>query len=148
MTLCLVYAKSYMPTVCVDTNIWIYALSNPREGEANKHRIAQSSIQNAGPITLTPQIINELGFALRRKHAWVDADLQSMFTHLLSRCVLHIPNREWHMNALQLRNTYALSYWDSLIVAAAQEAGCSTLISEDLQHQQQIANLRIFNPFK
>ena len=46
-----------MPTVCVDTNIWIYALSVPNTGDASKHQIAQSSIQTAGKITLTPQII-------------------------------------------------------------------------------------------
>jgi predicted nucleic acid-binding protein len=65
-----------MPTVCVDTNIWIYALSIPNTGDANKHQLAQSCIQNAGKITLTPQIINELGFALRRKHAWTDDGLR------------------------------------------------------------------------
>ena len=68
-----------MPTVCVDTNIWIYALSVPNTGDASKHQIAQSSIQTAGKITLTPQIINELGFALRRKHTWTDDDLRPMF---------------------------------------------------------------------
>lgn len=140
-----VRAKNYMPTVCVDTNIWIYALSKPREGEATKQQIAQSSIQTAGAITLTPQIINELGFALRRKHAWTDNDLQPILTYLLSSCTLYIPGRTWHQNALNLRSAYALSYWDSLVVSAAIEAA---LLSEDLQHQQQIATLRILNPFK
>jgi len=55
-----------MPTVCVDTNIWIYALSAPKYGDVTKHQLAQYSIQNAGNITITPQIINELGFALRK----------------------------------------------------------------------------------
>jgi predicted nucleic acid-binding protein len=137
-----------MPTVCVDTNIWIYALSVPNTGDASKHQIAQSSIQTAGKITLTPQIINELGFALRRKHTWTDDDLRPMFTHLLGSCTLHIPSSDWHLNALELRSILSLSYWDSLIVAAALEAGCHTLISEDMQHQQQIDGLRIINPFK
>lgn len=137
-----------MPTVCVDTNIWIYALCVPNEGDASKHLIAQSSIQTAGKITLTPQIINELGFALRRKHAWTDNDLRPIFGHLLENCTLHIPSSSWHLNALELRNKLALSYWDSLIVGAALEAGCHTLISEGMQHQQQIDGLRIINPFK
>jgi len=136
-----------MPTVCVDTNIWIYALSVPNTGDTSKHQLAQSCIQNAGSITLTPQIINELGFALRRKHAWTDNDLRPIFAHLLGNCTLHIPSSNWHLNALDLRSSLALSYWDSLIVAAALEAGCQTLITEDLQHQQQMGGLRIINPF-
>ena len=71
-----------MPTVCVDTNIWVYALSVPRQGDATKHRLAQYGIQNAGNITLTPQIINELGFALRHKHAWVDEDFNRPMLNL------------------------------------------------------------------
>jgi predicted nucleic acid-binding protein len=38
-------------------------------------------------------------------------------------------------------------FYDSLIIAAAQEAGCNTLYSEDLQHGQIIGGLRIENPF-
>lgn len=144
----LVREKNSMPTVCVDTNIWIYALSIPSAGDASKHQLAQTGIQNAGKITLTPQIINELGFALKRKHAWTDNDLRPMFTRLLESCTFFIPTQNWHLYALNLRTTFALSYWDSLIVAAAQEAGCHTLISEDMQHQQQIDGLRIINPFK
>ena len=144
----LVQGMSCMPTVCVDTNIWIYALSVPSAGDLTKHQLAQNSIENAGKITLTPQIINELGFALRRKHAWTDSDLRPMFTRLLESCALYIPTQNWHLDALELRSTLALSYWDSLIVAGALEAGCHTLISEDMQHQQQIDGLRIINPYK
>lgn len=143
----LVPAKNCMTTVCVDTNIWIYALSAPKQGDAAKHQLAQRSIENAGNITLTPQIINELGFALRRKHAWNDDDLRPMITQLLGSCSLHIPTSAWHLKALDLRDLFALSYWDSLIVAAALEAGCETLITEDMQHQQRIEGLQILNPF-
>lgn len=90
----LVREMSCMPTVCVDTNIWIYALSVPITGDASKHQIAQSSIQTSEKITLTPQIINELGFALRRKHTWTDDDLRPMFAHLLGSCALHIPSKQ------------------------------------------------------
>ena len=53
----LVRGKNCMPTVCVDTNIWIYALSVPSAGDLTKHQLAQNSIQTAGKITLTPQTI-------------------------------------------------------------------------------------------
>jgi predicted nucleic acid-binding protein len=42
---------------------------------------------------------------------------------------------------------YGLNYWDALMVAAAQHMGCTLLLTEDLQHDQQIDGLRIVNPF-
>ena len=43
---------------------------------------------------------------------------------------------------------FGFSFYDSLIVAAALEAGCTRLYSEDLQHGQRIQNLTIENPFR
>ncbi|HEY9238917.1 MAG TPA: PIN domain-containing protein [Burkholderiaceae bacterium] len=40
------------------------------------------------------------------------------------------------------------SYWDSLMVAAAQQQGCAYLLTEDLEHGQQVDGVRILNPFK
>ena len=49
--------------------------------------------------------------------------------------------------ALHLTGRYRLSWYDALIVAAAMEAGCHTLYSEDLQDGQKFGELRIENPF-
>ena len=49
---------------------------------------------------------------------------------------------------LDLQIRYRFSFYDSLIVAAALEAGCKTLYSEDLQHAQEIEGLTIANPFR
>jgi predicted nucleic acid-binding protein len=50
--------------------------------------------------------------------------------------------------ALKIAETYRYSYYDSVIIAAALEASCTLLYSEDMQHGQLIENrLKIFNPF-
>ena len=50
--------------------------------------------------------------------------------------------------ALNIRERYNFSWYDSLIVGTALEAGCETLYSEDMQNGQLINNsLRIVNPF-
>ena len=49
--------------------------------------------------------------------------------------------------ALQIKNRYKLSYWDSAIIAAAVELGCQTVYSEDLNHGQSYAGIRVINPF-
>ena len=50
-------------------------------------------------------------------------------------------------SAWAVESRWALSYWDALVVAAAQQQGCSHLLTEDLQHGQQVDSLRIVNPF-
>ncbi len=47
-----------------------------------------------------------------------------------------------------LQERYALSWWDALIVAAAQSSGCSVLLTEDLQHGQLLDEVRVIDPFR
>ncbi len=49
--------------------------------------------------------------------------------------------------AWAIESRYQLSYWDALIVSAAQQQGCEWLLTEDLQHNQQIDGVRVINPF-
>lgn len=47
-----------------------------------------------------------------------------------------------------LQDQFQLSWWDALIVAAARSAGCSLLLTEDLQHGQDFDGLRVVDPFQ
>jgi predicted nucleic acid-binding protein len=49
--------------------------------------------------------------------------------------------------AWAVETRYRLSYWDALMVASAQHMGCALLLTEDLQHGQQMEQLQIMNPF-
>ncbi len=49
--------------------------------------------------------------------------------------------------ALRLQDRHRLSWYDSLIIAAAIQVQCSVLYSEDLQHEQRFGDLRVMNPF-
>ena len=51
-------------------------------------------------------------------------------------------------SAWGLEDRLGLSFWDSLIVTAAQAARCATLLTEDLQHELEIDGLRIADPFR
>jgi predicted nucleic acid-binding protein len=136
-----------MPTDCVDTNIWFYALSSPTTGDNKKHEIARKLIIKLNRPLLTPQILNELTFNLVRKQKWQERELRKLIVDLRKRCEFFIPNENWHEQASLLREQYKLSFWDSLVVAAAQIAGCTTLFSEDMQHGFNVEGLTIINPF-
>lgn len=49
--------------------------------------------------------------------------------------------------AWALQDRFGLSFWDSLIAAAARSAGCRFLLTEDLQHEQDLNSVRVLNPF-
>ncbi len=53
-----------------------------------------------------------------------------------------------HGRAVVLAREHGLSVYDALIVAAAHDAGCERLFSEDLQHGQKFGTLTVENPFR
>ena len=49
--------------------------------------------------------------------------------------------------AIDLHRLHRISYWDSLILRCAIQSGCRVLLSEDMQHGQEIDGVRVVNPF-
>ena len=62
---------------------------------------------------------------------------------------LHIvsPSIALISDAIRIQERYRLGWYDSLIVSAAQQGGCTRIYSEDLQHGQQFGTVTIANPF-
>ena len=57
------------------------------------------------------------------------------------------PTERLYIQALEIKNRWKFSFYDSLIISAALEVDCKVLYSEDLQHNQQIRDLTIINPY-
>ena len=124
-----------------DTNILVYAYST----DIRRQR-ALTTIASGGVISA--QVLNEFTNVLRKKQKqdWpvIEAALNSVrfrFTDILPLTV------DTHAGALGLAREHGLAFYDALIVAAATEAGCDVLYSEDMQHGRVIADLTIRNPF-
>ena len=129
----------------VDTNIWVYAhLAAPGD---TRHAIALKLVESAGERVISPQVVAEYySVMLRnsRSDAWIAANLRAMF----ARTRLQPANGAVVESALALRARYGFSFWDCQIIAAALQAGCSTLFTDDLQHGQVLeARLKVVNPF-
>jgi predicted nucleic acid-binding protein len=69
--------------------------------------------------------------------------LRSVLTPLCQ----HFPALNFYDRALLVQEETGFSFYDALIMAAAVEAKCSTLLSEDLQHGRTVQGVAIFNPF-
>lgn len=78
-----------------------------------------------------------------------EEQLRNLIGRWYQDCEVTPSNASQHLLASRLRVSYALSYWDSLIVAAALDSGCTKLFSEDMQHGQVIEDcLTIINPIQ
>ena len=129
----------------VDTNIWVYAhLAVPGD---TRHAIALKLVESSGERVISPQVVAEYySVMLRnsRSDAWITANLRAIF----ARTRLQPANAAVVESALALRARYGFSFWDCQIIAAALQAGCTTLFTEDLQHGQVLeARLKVVNPF-
>ncbi len=128
--------------VFVDSNIVLYAL----DADQQKHEIAWNLLFTKPYISL--QVINECSNVLNRKRQWPAEDVAQTLERILQFVTVESTDIATVRCAWKLQAGYRFSYYDSLIIAAALAADCSTLYSEDMQHGQVIAGrLTISNPF-
>jgi predicted nucleic acid-binding protein len=126
----------------LDTNILVYA---HKEGDY-RTEIARQVLLEGGVIGA--QVLNEFASVARAKLGFTWAQVQEAVDSILILC----PNPralsvDTHLRALGLSKRFGFSIWDGLIVAAAIESKCSTLLTEDLQQGQVVEGVRIENPF-
>jgi len=75
------------------------------------------------------------------------SDAQQYLHDVLAPLCTVFPSIDLFRQALVIQQDTRYSFYDSMIIGGALQAGCDTLYSEDLQHGQQIRGLRILNPF-
>ena len=131
----------------LDTNILLYACSAAPQDEEKRQQVTALMLRS--PFSLSSQILQEfISNALRKKalgitESGIDAALQLASMARVQPVTLGII-----LAGVALRRRYQLSHWDSTIIAAAQELGCHTLYSEDLNHGQDYGGVRVLNPFR
>ena len=132
------------PVAFIDTNIWLYALLDT--GEAEKSSRAKEAIQETEPI-LSVQVINELCVNLIKKAGFTEEQISQLIEALFEKYPIIEMDESILLDASQLRQEYALSFWDSMVVACALAADVEILYSEDMQNGLVIREtLEIKNP--
>jgi predicted nucleic acid-binding protein len=124
-----------------DTNVLLYLLSD----DAAKADSAEALLAAGGVISV--QVLNEFASVAVGRKAVSFADLREILSTIRRICTVTAIDVETHELGLEIAERYRFSIYDSLIVAAAMRADCSTLYSEDLQHGQTIDQITIRNPF-
>ena len=125
-----------------DTNLLIYAVADadPRAD------IARGLLAQGGVVSV--HVLNEFVAAARRKFRMSWQDILEALTDFRVLCPGPVPiTLKTHEAALGIAERYGYRIYDSLVIAAALEARCDTLYSEDMQGGQKIQDLTIRNPF-
>jgi predicted nucleic acid-binding protein len=132
--------------VFLDTNILVYAYDK----DAGEKRTAALSLVERGWLqpgttAISVQVLQELYVNLVRKGRTHEE--ASLIVHDFSTWPVVENTLSVLHAALALKDRWQTSLWDALILAAAAEAGASTVISEDLSHGQDYGGVRVQNPF-
>jgi len=134
--------------VFLDTNVLLYAVDDKDSAKRDRARQWLTVCWQRRCGRLSTQVLNEFYANARKKFETAisagDARAEVRRYQNWKPWVIDHPTVE---TAWAVESRYGLNYWDALIVASAQHQGCTVLLSEDLQHDQQIDSVRIVNPF-
>jgi len=131
----------------LDTNVLVYAYdaSNPK-----KQRVAQDLVRRAvaGEILISSQVLAEFAVTLLYKLSpAASPDNVLAMLDALGPIKVVVADGEIVRRAVEAHASYGLHFYDGMIVAAAQRAGCGRIWSEDFNPGQKYFGVTVANPF-
>jgi predicted nucleic acid-binding protein len=131
--------------VFLDSNILLYAQDPASPKKQQRSREVISELADSGDGVISTQVIQEFFVAATRKLGVPPLAAKAVLkTFTVFEIVVAGPALIHEAIDCSVLNT--ISFWDSLVLAAAASAGCNTLYTEDLNHGQVIMGVRIQNP--
>ncbi|HSY90596.1 MAG TPA: PIN domain-containing protein [Candidatus Binatus sp.] len=129
-----------------DTNVLIYAddQAAPAKQKRALELVAEHRRAKTGVVSL--QVLQEYFVTITRK-LQVDVRIARRKIELLAEFDVAAPEVADILAAIDLHRLHGFSFWDCLILRAAKQAGCTVLLSEDMQDTRDIDGVRIVNPF-
>ena len=133
--------------ITADTNVLVYLWDNdaPEKLEVAK-AVTGGLFSRAAPLAL--QVIGETQNVLRRKLGQPPWQAAQNARNLLVAFDIFAASEVNAAESLTLMAAGRLSYWDAMLVTAARDAGCTTLLSEDMHDGARFGDLEIVNPFQ
>ena len=128
----------------LDSNLLLYLYS---EQEPEKRQTVVSAL-NKYSIYISTQVLNEFSNVCIRKLNFNNASVKEALEEICNTCEILTINESHVQSALDLREKYGYSYYDSLIITSALDGNCDYLLSEDMSDGQIIeGKLTIKNIF-
>lgn len=131
----------------LDTNVLVYAFddTNPEKQRISMH-LLRAGVAGKGVISV--QVLAEFAATLLHKvtlRSTVDTVVRGLDALAPIRTIT--PDGELVRRAVEAHTTYGIHFYDGMIVAAAERAGCERLLSEDLNSGQKYFSVIVENPF-
>ena len=134
--------------VFVDTNVFVYLHddSEPQKKTRADEWISLLVRDRSGRVSF--QVLQELYSTLTSKRRLkVDVAEARLIVRELAVWQPVAVDLAMLKRAWVLQDRFPLSWWDALIIAAAQTCECKVLLTEDLQHGQEFGAVQVVNPF-
>lgn len=133
----------------VDTNILVYAYDR---GAGDKHAQARRTIGQLwkeGSGVLSTQVLQEFYVNVRRK-AQRPLSIRSARSLVADYMAWDpvVNDGTSILEAMDAERRYKISFWDALIIIAAQRSEADVILSEDFSHGQKYGSVRVLNPFE
>jgi len=131
----------------VDTNILMYAHDKSTGVKHERAKALVDELWRDRSGVISTQVLQELAVNLRRKAGRpLDAKgtREVVADYLTWQVVVNTPDSV--LGALELEERYRISFWDALVIHAAQAAGAEVLYSEDLADGQDYGGVTVVNP--
>jgi len=131
----------------LDTNVLVYAYD---AGSPDKQKIGQTLLGRAlaGDFVISTQVLSEFATTLLHKisPAATPKALSSILDALAPIKTI-LPDNDMVRRAVEVHARYKLHFYDAMIIAAAEHAGCERIMSEDLAEGQKYFGITVVNPF-
>src|SRR5579864_1767753 len=133
----------------LDTNLFVYTFDTSAPLKQRKAAQLIRRAADTGEGIVSYQVVQEFfNVALRRfPNRMTVAEAEQYLITVLRPLLAVNSSPALYLEALRIADKHRLSWYDSLIVAAACEGQCGILYTEDLSHGQHIEGVRIVNPF-
>ncbi len=130
-----------------DTNVLLYMYSNADERKQTRARTLYREYAFTGRILLSTQVVQEFFVAALRKLKLPRKEVQEVTAAFLDSPLIVVDPS--HIRAaIEKEDRYNISFWDALILAAAESGGAELLYTEDLNDGQQYGGVLARNPFR
>jgi predicted nucleic acid-binding protein len=133
--------------IFIDANILVYAHDKAAPKKQQRSRELLSTLITSGDGVLSTQVLQEYYVAATRKLGVAPLAAKAVLKTFAAFEVVQV-TPALIQEAVDCSILNQLSFWDALIVAAADAAGCTTLYSEDFNSGQMILGVKVVNPYK
>lgn len=136
-------------SVFVDTNVLVYARDSSDPSRQRRAASWLARLWDEGSGRLSHQVLQEFYVTVTRKldppadPAFARDDVAALATWSPVATDLPIMESAW-----RIEDRFGFSWWDALIVAQALASGCEAILTEDLQHGQDLFGVRVIDPFQ